>query len=192
MGSHGQGDTFYNSAPDFRVLQPEAGSAIATAYLDLDGVIYPIEPFSDGADMRDIAFEGDEYGPTRWWRPSIVKRLGELPLNIVMSSSWGEVFISSTFLAPTKDVLRPTSALSQQHIQLTSKEATIAHSILAAPTPGPFVMLEDAMDVTQAAEVLGGEIPYLLIKPDSMVGLTDEHIERVEEFIYTMQERAQA
>jgi hypothetical protein len=50
-------DMYYNVALNFRVAAREDGITIATAYLDLDGVIYPLEPadyLSAGIDTKDI------------------------------------------------------------------------------------------------------------------------------------------
>lgn len=94
----------------------------------------------------------------------------------------------SDALKSPKAVLNPTRALSERAMQATSKLAVIVHDIIESPK-GPFVILEDEMDVEQTADVLGNSIPYLLIKPDSMIGVTHEQIDQLEEFLTHMQSR---
>jgi hypothetical protein len=181
--------TYYNVALDFEVAAREDSSSVATAYLDLDGVIYPHEPayrLSAGVDTRDI--ERQRKGnDLEWWHTKIVERIGRLPLEIVMCSSWGETFMSDTVKSP-RAVLNPTRALSERAMRATSKLAVIAHDIIESPKT-PFVIVEDGMDVEEAAEVFGRNIPYLLIKPDSMIGVTHKQIDQLEVFLADMQDR---
>lgn len=153
-------------------------------YLDLDGVIYPIAPLYETAniDYDDPDYDNpdvDKLHDREWWRKSIVNRLGGMGVEVVMASSWGEMFLGSTMHSP-KDILAPTRAL---HIdRQTSKAQAVAADLIA--DPAPFVWVDDHLTPSMIDHVRQStreDLPGLFVKTDSDQGLTGPELDAIEQ-----------
>jgi hypothetical protein len=149
----------------------------ARIYLDLDGVIYPIRPlYESKVDLEDV----DQLHDHEWWRKSIVERLGSLGIEIVMSSSWGEIFMKRTPTASPREVINPARALSTGYGGLPKEEA-VAQDLIN--DPAPFIWIDDHLNqgmVDIVRNSIPSSISGLYVAPYKMQGLTHDEITAIE------------
>lgn len=146
-------------------------------YLDLDGVIYPIRPlYESEVDLDDV----DQLHDHEWWRKSIVERLGNLGVEIVMSSSWGEIFMKRTPLASPREVIGPVRSLSTGYGGLPKEEAIVEDLM---DDPVPFIWIDDHLNqamIDTVKNAIPSSVPGLYVAPYKMQGLTHDEITAIE------------
>lgn len=146
------------------------------AYIDLDGVIYPIYRLdNDTPDDPDI----DKRHNFEWWRKSVVTRLGRLATENVLASSWGRSFVnsSSAFKSP-KAALSPARALDTSAM---SKQEAVLQDL--NNDPKPFVWIEDDLNKSMIDYIKNGlnhPVPGLFVKPYDKQGLTNQELDAIE------------
>jgi hypothetical protein len=149
-------------------------------YLDLDGVIYPIAPlYETDVDQEDV----DMLHEHEWWRKSIVQRLGNLSVEVVMASSWGVSFMKQELRQSPLNIIKPTRALEIGPLFEgdLSKEEAVALDIKA--DPAPFIWIDDHLneDIINAVKTsIPRGIPGLYVRPHKMQGLTHGEITAIE------------
>lgn len=143
-------------------------------YLDLDGVIFPVHRLDDNMpDNPDI----DKLHNLEWWRKSVVNKIGQMGVEVVMSSSWGQAFMNSVIKSP-KESLSPSRSLNTQ---TTSKKEVVLNDLNSDLTP--FIWIDDDLTQPMIDYVNDGLIertPGLFVKPDRQQGLTMEELNAIE------------
>lgn len=148
-------------------------------YLDLDGVVYPIDALYDAVNVDYDDADIDKLHDREWWRKSIVNRLGSMGVEVVLASSWGRMFLGSVMHSP-KESIAATRAL---YVDMNISKADAVASDLAAD-PVPFVWIDDCLTpdmINQVKAAIPEDIPGLYVKTHSDQGLTSQELDAIEQ-----------
>lgn len=145
-------------------------------YLDLDGVVFPLTPLSRA---RGVDHDGiDKLHDHEWWRKSITDRIGQLGIEVVISSSWGEAFMGGVLHSP-RESLGVARALP---VDLrTSKVEAIYNDLLERPAP--YVVIDDDITGTWKERLSSLDTPGIFVVPNGQQGLTDGELDMIEQWL---------
>jgi len=170
----------------------------STLYLDIDGVIFPLSGRKEGVEhgANDIVWvEKHEF-----YRPSIVKRLGELSTRIVLSSSRGVATLVDPAYKNLLDELNVAGVLSVHAWEPANPDhkldAIIRHQngthnafkrrkFDASPIGSKLIWVDDdanKINIDTPLDRLSSK-SFLTVVPDAYSGLTHQHVDTIESFI---------